>query len=829
MKKRKPNRRDVRSKKADEEEQLQELERRAMAEAPKHGSVACPATEFKQLPLSDATMAGLAKGGFSHMTEIQRTSMPHALAGRDLQGGARTGSGKTLAFLVPMLERLYRARWSRMDGLGALIISPTRELALQIFDVLRVVGSSHAFSAGLVIGGKDVRSEQELINTMNVLVATPGRLLQHMDETPGFDCSSLMVLILDEADRMLDMGFEKTMNGIVENLPKGRQTLLFSATLTKSVKALARLSLSRDAEIIGVHDKSAKKLAKGEDSAEGGGTDRFDMPRKLSHSYLVCDLDKKLNVLYSFAKTHLKCKIIVFLSSCKQTKFFYEAIRRARPGLSVMCMHGRMKQMKRMAAYCRFCESTGGSMLLATDIAARGLDFPNIDWVVQLDCPEDTATYIHRSGRTARYRSSGRSLLFLLPSEKEAMLAKMETDAKIVPRQVSMNAGKSFDLQESLAGWVAADPDLKFLAQKAFVTFVRSYFLQKDKDVFDVGALPLEEYAAALGLPGAPRIRLVKKTKKSKEAGARGAGTSSDEEEGDGEAAAAAPVRQTAAKDSVAKLMKRKNVGVLSDSRAALREDEPSDDDDSDDDLMQMKRRNHDLPGAGTADFEAEQKADLKKMSRKQRKLAKQIERGEAPEEKDAHTMEEADTGIDGWQDQAVAHAAEVKDRLADMDSSDKSRERDRVRAKHRQERAARKAWEAEREGRGAGGAEPDEENARENFTAELGSSSDEAGDEEEGEEEAMDYGAVVPMNKAEKLAAERRSAGGTFSSSEEEDDEDEEEKEEDDEQSDDDVDSEASSDEPETEAPPAKRRKAANPADLQAIAAQLLQSRSLI
>ena len=118
--------------------------------------------------------------------------------------------------------------------------------ALQIFDVLRVVGSSHVVSAGLVIGGKDVRSEQELINTMNVLVATPGRLLQHMDETPGFDCSSLLVLVLDEADRILDLGFEKTLNSIIENLPKERQTLLFSATLTKSVKALARTRVHTD-------------------------------------------------------------------------------------------------------------------------------------------------------------------------------------------------------------------------------------------------------------------------------------------------------------------------------------------------------------------------------------------------------------------------------------------------------------------------------------------------------------------------------------------------------------------------------------------------------
>lgn len=127
-KKRKPSRRAVRTRKVDEESALQELARRVVDEAPAHASVACPEREFAQLPLSDCTLAGLRKGGFSHMTEIQRTSIPHALAGRDLQGGARTGSGKTLAFIVPMLECLYRARWSRMDGLGGLIISPTREL-----------------------------------------------------------------------------------------------------------------------------------------------------------------------------------------------------------------------------------------------------------------------------------------------------------------------------------------------------------------------------------------------------------------------------------------------------------------------------------------------------------------------------------------------------------------------------------------------------------------------------------------------------------------------------------------------------------------------------
>ena len=127
-KKKKPSRRTVRGRKEDEQSALEELVRRVVDEAPAHASVSCPAREFAQLPLSDNTMAGLSKAGFSHMTEIQRTSIPHALAGRDLQGGARTGSGKTLAFLVPMLECLYRARWSRMDGIGGLVISPTREL-----------------------------------------------------------------------------------------------------------------------------------------------------------------------------------------------------------------------------------------------------------------------------------------------------------------------------------------------------------------------------------------------------------------------------------------------------------------------------------------------------------------------------------------------------------------------------------------------------------------------------------------------------------------------------------------------------------------------------
>ncbi|KAL8853976.1 MAG: hypothetical protein Q9198_010946, partial [Flavoplaca austrocitrina] len=169
--------------------------------------------------------------------------------GSDILGAAKTGSGKTLAFLVPVLENLYRKRWTEFDGLGALILSPTRELAIQIFEVLRKIGRYHTFSAGLVIGGKSLQEERERLGRMNILVCTPGRMLQHMDQTAAFEIDHLQMLVLDEADRILDMGFQSTVDAIVEHLPKKRQTFLFSATQTKKVADLARLSL-RDPEYV---------------------------------------------------------------------------------------------------------------------------------------------------------------------------------------------------------------------------------------------------------------------------------------------------------------------------------------------------------------------------------------------------------------------------------------------------------------------------------------------------------------------------------------------------------------------------------------------------
>ena len=451
--------------------------------------------KFADLPLSEHTQEGLKAAGYSNPTEIQREAIPLALKGNDVLGAAKTGSGKTLAFLIPILETLWRERWTPTDGMGALVISPTRELAYQTFEVLRRVGRFHDFSAGLVIGGKDVKMERERIQRTNIIVCTPGRLLQHMDETPNFECSSLKILVLDEADRILDLGFERVMNSIIENLPVERQTLLFSATQTKSVHDLARLSLT-DPQYVAVHEHS-----------------KSSTPHRLTQSYIVCELPEKLDTLQSFIKSHLQCKTIVFMSSCKQVKYLYEALRRLRPGIPLMALYGRQKQLKRVGIYNDFCQKKAAA-LFCTDIAARGLDFPAVHWVVQLDCPEDANTYIHRVGRTARYEKDGKALLFLLPSEEEGMLEALQ--AKKIPiTQIRVNPKKTSSIQKKLQTFCAQDPELKHWAQKSFICYLRSVHLQSNKKIFNVHKLPIAEYASSLGLAQPPRVRFLRRAERT--------------------------------------------------------------------------------------------------------------------------------------------------------------------------------------------------------------------------------------------------------------------------------------------------------------------------
>jgi len=485
--------------------EIKELEERIATEAPDRG-YAPPLHQqvaFRALPLSDFTLRGLEGGKktqFTTMTSIQNACIPHALAGRDVLGAARTGSGKTLSFLIPILEKLFRARYSATDGPGAIVLSPTRELAVQIFEVLRQVGAYHTLSAGLLVGGKkEFHLEQRHVGRTNILIATPGRLLQHLEQTPDFDTGAVIMLVLDEADRILDMGFRDQMVRILDYLPSGRnnggdrQTLLFSATQTRKVSDLAALSLHKP-EYLGVHDK-----------------EKSSTPESLQQSIVSVPLEHKLNMVYSFIKSHLKSKTILFLASCSQVRFVWELFCSLQPGIPVMALHGKLVQERRTKIYFDFLQRPN-AVLFATDVAARGLDFPNVDWVVQVDAPEDKDMYIHRVGRTARYNKGGKSLLCVTPGEEPTMTQLLQ-DSKVPYKKLMINPTKTVLVTQRAASLVASKPDLNELAKKAFKSYVRSIHLMPNKEMFKVSNLDLDGFASSLGLASTPNLRFLSKVK----------------------------------------------------------------------------------------------------------------------------------------------------------------------------------------------------------------------------------------------------------------------------------------------------------------------------
>lgn len=391
------------------------------------------------------------------------------------------------------------------------------------------------------------------MDQVNIIICTPGRLLQHMDENPLFNCDSMQVLVLDEADRCLDLGFSQTMNGIIENLPTDRQTLLFSATQTKSVKDLARLSL-KSPVYIAPHEKSDTTT-----------------PTTLQQNYVVVNQEDKIMMLWSFIKTHQIHKSIVFMSSCKQVKFVYEMFSKLRPGVSLLALYGTLHQDRRMAIYDEFCKRSK-VVLFATDIASRGLDFPTVNWVIQLDCPEDATAYIHRAGRTARHDANGESLLVLTPHEEEPMLEELKAN-KIPIEKISIDPKQMFSPRVKMEAYLAQSKELKDTAQRAFIAYIKSVFLMKNKKVFDVESINFDEFAKSFGLVVTPRVRFLQRLKKRKEQQQKGADEQSESSESES--------------DENSKKQQMKSINL-----SALMADE-SDDDDAG--LVRVKRKDHDI------------------------------------------------------------------------------------------------------------------------------------------------------------------------------------------------------------------------------------------
>ncbi|CAI7673908.1 unnamed protein product [Penicillium palitans] len=477
---------------AEEGSDAEDTEAANGTDLPTMEDVRLPQTEgklqkFTELNLSEKTMQGINDMGFTTMTEIQQRTVPPLLAGRDVLGAAKTGSGKTLAFLLPAIEMLHALRFKPRNGTGVLVVSPTRELALQIFGVARELMAHHSQTYGIVIGGANRRAEAEkLMKGVNLLIATPGRLLDHLQNTQGFIFKNLKTLVIDEADRILEVGFEDEMRQIVKILPKEeRQTMLFSATQTTKVEDLARISLRPGPLYINVdHSKEHSTVA------------------GLEQGYVVCEADKRFLLLFSFLKRNLKKKIIVFFSSCNCVKYHAELLNYI--DLPVLELHGKQKQQKRTNTFFEFCNAKQGT-LICTDVAARGLDIPAVDWIIQFDPPDDPRDYIHRVGRTARgAEGKGRSLMFLQPSEVGFL--KHLKDARVPVVEFEFPASKIVNVQSQLEKLIGQNYYLNKSAKDGYRSYLQAYASHSLRTVFDVNKLDLVKVAKGFGFNAPPRI-----------------------------------------------------------------------------------------------------------------------------------------------------------------------------------------------------------------------------------------------------------------------------------------------------------------------------------
>ncbi|KAL8904035.1 MAG: hypothetical protein Q9171_007191 [Xanthocarpia ochracea] len=441
---------------------------------------------FKDLNLSTKTMQAIQGMGFENMTQIQQRGIPPLMAGRDVLGAAKTGSGKTLAFLIPAVEMLSALRFKPRNGTGVIVVSPTRELALQIFGVARELMAHHSQTYGILMGGANRRAEEEkLVKGVNLIIATPGRLLDHLQNTKGFVYKNIKALVIDEADRILEVGFEDEMRQIVKILPKDdRQTMLFSATQTTKVEDLARISLRPGPLYINV-----------DESQEHSTVDT------LEQGYVVCDSDKRFLLLFSFLKRMSKKKSIVFCSSCHCVKYLSELLNYI--DLPVLDLHGKQKQAKRTNTFFEFVNAKHGT-LIATDVAARGLDIPAVDWIVQFDPPDDPRDYIHRVGRTARGSSKGRSLMFLQPSEVGFL--KHLKEARVPLVEFEFPAKRIMNIQSQLEKLIGQNYYLNRSAKDGYRSYLQAYASHSLRSIFDVHKLDLNKVAKSFGFQTPPRV-----------------------------------------------------------------------------------------------------------------------------------------------------------------------------------------------------------------------------------------------------------------------------------------------------------------------------------
>jgi len=465
-----------------------------------------PSFTTLQPPLSPAIIQYLTSKNFTTPTPVQSSVIPLFLTNKDVSVQAVTGSGKTLAFLIPLVEMLLRLPTPLATRqIGGIVISPTRELARQTHSVAQELLEYCRLPPPLLLVG-GARSVTEDVAELHkhgadVVIATPGRLEDLLTRFDEFQVRTVECLVLDEADVLLDMGFEMSLDKILGLLPRMRRTGLFSATRSRGVKNLVRAGL-RNPVVVTV--STGVEVVRCEEAA---------MPTTLTNYYVVCPLVEKISRLVAFLRRvsededEKDRKVICFFLTCACVEFYAVALRNY--GLDIEGLHGKMAQKRREKTMERFRSKSSG-VLFCTDVAARGLDVADVNWVVQFDAPTDPASFVHRVGRSARAGKVGRSLIFL--AEREAAYVDFLERRKVCLKEWDGGEKevKVKDVLPKVKNLVMKDREVLEKGTKAYTSYIRAYKEHHCAFIFRFASLDLGHLATSfvlLRLPKMPELK----------------------------------------------------------------------------------------------------------------------------------------------------------------------------------------------------------------------------------------------------------------------------------------------------------------------------------
>ncbi|KAH3742578.1 atp-dependent rna helicase has1 [Pelomyxa schiedti] len=453
---------------------------------------------FDVLPLVEPIRRSLAEDfKFTTMTPIQAATIPVILRGKDVLGKASTGSGKTLAFLIPAVQMLYLVKFRPRNGIGVVILSPTRELAMQTYMVTQDLMKYMTMQTHCVVCGGVERSREikQLIAGPSLLVATLGRLTDHLVHSNDVVYHNIKMLVIDEADKMFDAKNSQSMKQLLSLLPKRRQTLLFSASLRSNIRFLARETLVNPTYInVDSLVEEKKDVA---------------LVDTLQQGYTVVDFEERLPLLFSFIKKNATMKILVFFHNAKIISFYMQLFNYLGFSEKIWALQSDMTQQERTNMYFNFCSSSCGT-LLTTDVASRGLDIPAVDWVVHFDIPNSIGDYLHRVGRTARAGLPGCSLLLVLPFEIH--FVEYLRMYNIKPKKYDTVPAAQESLQEKLDELVGKYKFYRLVAETTYFSCLKFYSSSNQK-YFENTHAERQKLARSFGLKLKDRRKALTNTK----------------------------------------------------------------------------------------------------------------------------------------------------------------------------------------------------------------------------------------------------------------------------------------------------------------------------